>query len=214
MSRESIKLAATAVSLLAALSCSPYPVYNASGTASREARVEAEEDDSNPADHEPATGDSERRPGIESRRVQSERAERGVIAAGTTIDPRLFKRIVETYIGTPYKRGGDNLRGIDCSNLVASIYRDYDGTKLPESTRGLYRLPDVIEDDDLQIGDLLFFKFAETRSPSHVGIYLGNKNFVHSSETNGVVISSFDDNVYRSAYRGARRVAPQLHSGE
>jgi len=205
MSRKSIQLTATAVALLAVLSCSPYPVYNSSGTSSRQARVEAEEEDSNPSDHEPA---------VESRPIRRDRSDRGAAASETTIDPRLFTRIVETYLGTPYKRGGDNLRGIDCSNLVCSIYRDYDGTKLPESTRGLYRLPDAVEDDDLQIGDLMFFNFAETRSPSHVGVYLGDKRFVHSSETKGVVISSMSDDVYRSAYRGARRVAPQLHSGE
>ena len=151
---------------------------------------------------------------MESRPIRRDRSDRGAAASETTIDPRLFTRIVETYLGTPYKRGGDNLRGIDCSNLVCSIYRDYDGTKLPESTRGLYRLPDAVEDDDLQIGDLMFFNFAETRSPSHVGVYLGDNRFVHTSETKGVVISSMSDDVYRSAYRGARRVAPQLHSGE
>lgn len=204
MSRESFKLTAAAVVLMGALSCSPYPIYNSSGSSARQAQVEKEED-SNPADHEPA---------VESRPVHRERSERGIVTAGTTIDPRLFKRIVDTYLGTPYKRGGDNLRGIDCSNLVISIYRDYDGTELPENTRGLFRLPDVIEGDELQIGDLVFFNFAETRSPSHVGIYLGDKRFVHSSETSGVVISSMNDDAYRSAYRGARRVAPQLHSGE
>jgi cell wall-associated NlpC family hydrolase len=85
---------------------------------------------------------------------------------------------------------------------------------LPENTRGLFRLPDVVEDDNLQVGDLVFFNFAETRSPSHVGVYLGDSRFVHASETTGVVISSLEDSVYRSAYRGARRVAPQLHTGE
>ena len=207
MSRNRIALSATAVALLALTACTPYPVYNSSGTStSNRADVEAEEeDDSNPADQEPA---------VESRDIESERPAEVAVAKATTIDPRLFKRIVDTYIGTPYKRGGDNLRGMDCSNLVASIYRDYDGTKLPESTRGLLRVSDVIELDNLQIGDLVFFKFAETRSPSHVGVFLGDNRFVHASEISGVIISSIEESAYRSAYYGARRVAPQLHSGE
>jgi cell wall-associated NlpC family hydrolase len=205
MSRYNVSLGATVVALLALAACTPYPVYNSSGTSDRRAQVDEEEEAENPADHEPA---------VESREVSDDRSDATVSSGPTSIDPRLFRRVVDAYVGTPYKRGGDNLRGIDCSNLVSSIYRDYDGTQLPESTRGLLRLSGVIEFDDLQIGDLVFFKFAETRSPSHVGVYLGDKRFIHASETNGVIISSIEENTYRSAYYGARRVAPQLHSGE
>ncbi len=206
MSRYKMSLYAAAVAFLVLAACSPYPVYNSSGTTERRAQTDEDEEEAeNPADHEPA---------VESREVETDRSDPAVVAGPTSIDPRLFQRVVDTYVGTPYKRGGDNLRGIDCSNLVSSIYRDYDGTELPESTRGLLRLSGVIEYDELQIGDLVFFKFAETRSPSHVGVYLGDRKFVHASETNGVIISSIDENTYRSAYYGARRVAPQLHSGE
>lgn len=205
MSRYKMSLYAATVAFLALAACSPYPVYNSSGTTERRAQADEETEAENPADHEPA---------VESREVEADRTEPAMAAGPTSIDPRLFQRVVDTYVGTPYKRGGDNLRGIDCSNLVSSIYRDYDGTQLPESTRGLLRLSGVIEYDDLQIGDLVFFKFAETRSPSHVGVYLGDRKFVHASETNGVIISSIEENTYRSAYYGARRVAPQLHSGE
>lgn len=205
MSRYKISLGATAVALLVLAACTPYPVYNSSGTSERRAQTDEEEEAENPADHEPA---------VESREVDDDRSDAAVVSGPTSIDPRLFRRVVDTYLGTPYKRGGDNLRGIDCSNLVSSIYRDYDGTQLPESTRGLLRLSGVIEFDDLQIGDLVFFKFAETRSPSHVGVYLGDKRFIHASETDGVIISSIEENTYRSAYYGARRVAPRLHSGE
>jgi cell wall-associated NlpC family hydrolase len=207
MSRNKLAFSASAIALLALWGCTPYPIYNTSSTRQAErAEVEAEEDeDFNPSDREPA---------VESRDVEPENEPVEVVAKSTSIDPRLFKRVVETYVGTPYKRGGSNLRGIDCSNLVASIYRDYDGTKLPESTRGLLRISDVIELDQLQIGDLVFFKFAETRSPSHVGVFIGDKRFVHASETNGVIISSIEEGTYRSAYYGARRVASQLHSGE
>lgn len=205
MSRSRLAVLTAAAVCCGLVACTPYPVYNTSGARQERAEAAPEEDveESNPSDFEPA---------VESR--ENPRELNSPVVKSTSIDPRLFQRIVDTYLGTPYKRGGDNLRGIDCSNLVVSIYRDYDGTKLPESTRGLLRLSDVVELDDLQIGDLVFFRFAETRSPSHVGVFLGDNQFVHASETGGVIISSIEENEYRAAYYGARRVVPQLHSGE
>ena len=183
---------------LLAIGCTPYPVYNSTHT------VPSDETGASraavPEDFEPAASPNADR-----------HAWKG---SGTTIDAKLLRRVVETYIGTPYRRGGDNLRGIDCSNLVHAIYRDYDGTDIPDDTRRLFRLPDAVTADDLQVGDLVFFNFANTRSPSHVGVYLGNNEFVHASETSGVVISTLDDAVYREAYSGARRVAARLHTGE
>lgn len=183
---------------LLVIGCTPYPVYNPTHTVPPDdARLSGE---TVPEDFEPATRPNESR--------------RNWKGSGTTIDPTLLRRVVETYVGTPYRRGGDNLRGIDCSNLVHAIYRDYDGTDIPDDTRRLYRLPDAIVESDLQVGDLVFFNFANTRSPSHVGVYLGNNEFVHASETAGVIISTLDDGIYRDAYSGARRVVARLHTGE
>ncbi|HWO58316.1 MAG TPA: NlpC/P60 family protein [bacterium] len=200
MSRYKMGLFAAAFAWLVVVSCSPYPIYNGSG-APPAPRADLDDDGS----------DADREPAVESPRARRNQRR---AATPTTIDARLFRRIVDTYLGTPYKRGGDNLRGIDCSNLVTAIYRDYDGTELPENTRGLYRLPEAVVDDELQIGDLVFFTFGSSRGPSHVGVYLGDNRFVHASESSGVVISSLDEAIYRDAYRGARRVAPLLHTGE
>jgi cell wall-associated NlpC family hydrolase len=178
-------------------SCSPYPIYNTSPTrgdkpeaatgSSGETTADAE---SNPR----ATGDQP-------------------VDQPSAVDPRVFTRIVEAYLGSPYKRGGNDRYGIDCSNLVSVIYREYSGTRVPSSTRGLYHLPHTVLPEDLVVGDLVFFDLG-ARSPSHVGVYMGEGKFAHASETEGVVISSLDAPPYRNAFVGARRVLSALRTEE
>lgn len=121
------------------------------------------------------------------------------------VDPGIFQRVVNDYIGVPYRLGGSTTDGIDCSNLIRALYRDYDGTRLPNSTRALYQLPEEVPPDALAPGDLVFFSFDGSPA-SHVGAFLGSARFVHASESNGVVISSLRDPTYRDRYVGARRV--------
>ncbi|MBI3871953.1 MAG: C40 family peptidase, partial [candidate division Zixibacteria bacterium] len=78
-------------------------------------------------------------------------------AQATTIDERLFKRVVEGYLGVPYARGGSDSAGMDCSNLVSVLFRDYSGTSLPPSTRALWHLPREVSREELAVGDLVFF---------------------------------------------------------
>jgi lipoprotein Spr len=116
-------------------------------------------------------------------------------------------RIINSFMGTPFLFGGETKEGIDCSGLVVQVYRQYAGFDLPRSTKKLYQLVKHVEEDDLVYGDLVFFSDGWF-SVSHVGIYVEDRKFVHSSKELGVIVSSLDENYYRKRYRGARRVIP------
>lgn len=113
--------------------------------------------------------------------------------------------IIDSYLGTPYRKKGTSRLGIDCSGLVVEVYRRYSGINLPHDTKRLYKLVKKIKKKNLLYGDLVFFSF-ESREISHVGIYIGEGEFVHASESQGVIISSLDEEYYSKSYLGARRV--------
>jgi len=123
------------------------------------------------------------------------------------IDKAKMGKIIDSYLGAPYQFGGKTKTGIDCSGLVVQVYKQYAGFNLPHDTKKLYRLVKHIDRDDLVYGDLVFFSDGWF-SISHVGIYVGDGKFVHSTKGFGVIVSSLDEDYYRKRYRGARRVIP------
>lgn len=88
----------------------------------------------------------------------------------------LFIKVVKSFLGVPYKLGGNTVRGIDCSAFVKKVYEIFD-VSLPRTAREQSLIGKKIGRDSLQEGDLVFFK---TRR-DHVGIYVGNNQFVHLS---------------------------------
>jgi lipoprotein Spr len=123
------------------------------------------------------------------------------------IDRKKMGRIIDSFLGAPYKYGGQTKAGIDCSGLVMQVYRQYAGFKLPRSTKKLYQLVKHVDKDALAYGDLVFFSDGWF-SVSHVGIYIGEGRLVHSMKGFGVIVSSLDEDYYKKRYRGARRVIP------
>ena len=121
------------------------------------------------------------------------------------IDSREVVNLVKKYIGTPYKYGGKSESGFDCSGFTSFIYEKSVNIKLPPSSVDQYKLGEKIEKNDLIFGDLVFFN-TNGRIPSHVGIYIGNDKFVHSSVQRGVTISSLNSTYYKKRYVGARRL--------
>ncbi|ATA18526.1 lipoprotein Spr [Gibbsiella quercinecans] len=106
--------------------------------------------------------------------------------------------------GVRYRLGGESKRGIDCSAFVQRTFREQFGMDLPRSTYEQEDLGKKILRTKLRPGDLVLFRAGSTGR--HVGIYLGNDQFVHASTSSGVMISSLSDNYWNKRYREARRV--------
>ena len=111
--------------------------------------------------------------------------------------------IAERYLGVPYVYGGASPRGFDCSGLVMYVYAQL-GVSLPHYTVAQYNYGDSVSvpRDQLEPGDLVFFAGL-----GHVGIYVGNGQFIHAPHTGDVVrIDSLSEGWYSSEYDGAKRI--------
>jgi len=113
------------------------------------------------------------------------------------------------FIGTPYAYGGTNLnKGVDCSGFVYMVMKEH-GITLNRSSITMVNNGVTVQRSQLQPGDLVFFATSGGRRISHVGIYIGNKKFIHSSSSRsswGVTISSLDEPTYNRQYVTANRV--------
>lgn len=109
------------------------------------------------------------------------------------------------YLGHPYRRGGTSARGFDCSGFTTYIYRQH-GIQLPRTSASQAGVGKPVPRNQLQPGDLVFFR-TRGRGISHVGIYIGNGKFVHSSSARGRVrVDTLNSGYYYQRYAGARRV--------
>jgi len=111
--------------------------------------------------------------------------------------------VLVPWLGTPYLPGGATKNGTDCSGFVSSVYMEKERMYIPRSTTEEYKVGKDITEDNLVIGDLVFF--GNGRRVSHVGIYVGRGNFIHASSSKGVTVSPLDDNYWKPKYMGARR---------
>ncbi len=114
----------------------------------------------------------------------------------------LYKTIDDWY-GTRYRYGGTTPKGIDCSAFMQVLGTYAFGWALPRTAREQYAQTQSISKDDLKEGDLVFFN--TTGGISHVGMYLQNNQFIHSSSSQGVVISNLSDKYWQTRFIGARR---------
>ena len=115
------------------------------------------------------------------------------------------------FLGVPYKWGGSTVKGIDCSAFVREIYSLF-GVDLPRSAHAQSGAGTSINRDELLEGDLVFF---HTRRPlGHVGIYIGNNQFVHASYRSKTIrIDSLDTPYFQKRFQRAVRVK-ELDNGD
>jgi hypothetical protein len=114
----------------------------------------------------------------------------------------------KTLLGVPYKLGGDNLAGMDCSAFVRRVFSLVD-VALPRTAREQYDVGKRIPRQGLTMGDLVFFKTKRYEQyPTHVGIYMGNDQFIHASAMHkgGVRIDSLSSDFYNARFIGGSRV--------
>lgn len=112
------------------------------------------------------------------------------------------------WIGTPYRYGGTNKKGVDCSGLTSAIYKNVYRKRLSRNSDE-QRKKDCrkVTKRNLKEGDLVFFHNGKRkRTASHVGIYLKNGKFIHASTSVGVVVSSLNERYYDKHWLQGGRV--------
>ena len=121
------------------------------------------------------------------------------------MERQLLVKVAKGFIGAPYRWGGSSVRGIDCSGFVRKIY-DMFNVMLPRTACDQSRIGRYVARGELEEGDLVFFH--SRRSIGHVGIYVGNNQFVHaaSGRQKKVCISSLNEPYYSKRYVKAVRL--------
>jgi len=112
---------------------------------------------------------------------------------------------IDEWFGTRYRYGGTTKSGIDCSAFVRAALKSAFGYELPRTAREQYNASRRISATELKEGDLVFFN--TTGGVSHVGIYLRNNKFAHSSSSKGVTISDLYESYYMARFIGGGRIA-------
>jgi cell wall-associated NlpC family hydrolase len=109
------------------------------------------------------------------------------------------------YRGVPYRDGGSDPSGFDCSGFVQWVFAQH-GLRLPREVRDQYDLGSTVDRAAVRPGDLVFFQTV-SRGASHVGIALGGNEFVHAPSSRGVVrVESYATDYWKQRYIGARRM--------
>jgi NlpC/P60 family len=111
---------------------------------------------------------------------------------------------IEEWWGTAYRYGGATKKGIDCSAFSGTLLHDVYGFVSSRTARSQYDASEKVEKENLQEGDLVFFNTR--RGVSHVGVYLRNGYFTHSSTGQGVTISNLNEAYYSKKFIGGGRV--------
>jgi len=137
----------------------------------------------------------------------------------------MLHQAIQSYLGTPYQWGNSSQKGIDCSGFTQEVYKK-SGITLPRTAREQYDTGKKVDKDDLEYGDLVFFNtkpliflsscffpciLFNMEVPSvygitHVGIYIEDDKFVHSSASRGVIFENLNSSYWKKRFVGARRL--------
>ncbi|MFB5269131.1 C40 family peptidase [Paenibacillus enshidis] len=124
--------------------------------------------------------------------------------AGSVYADSKMDQVIQDAKGTSYRAGGTTLSGFDCSGFTSYVF-DQLGLDLPRQSSTQFEAGTAVSRDEMRPGDLVFFN-TNGRGVSHVGIYVGDGRFAHSSSSRGVTVSSLGESYYADRYLGAKRV--------
>ena len=126
---------------------------------------------------------------------------------GTVPSRSIIEKVITTaksYLGAPYVWGGTSPSGFDCSGFTYYVLKQH-GISISRTAAAQYKKGTSVSKSNLQKGDFVFFSTYKSGA-SHVGIYVGNNQFISSTTSKGVVISSLSNSYWSSHYVGARRI--------
>lgn len=126
------------------------------------------------------------------------------ITAGSAFADSKLTSTIKPVMGVSYKMGGTTTKGFDCSGFTSYVFKKL-GVTLPRVSSAQYKVGTSVSKSSLKAGDLVFFN-TTGRGVSHVGIYVGNGKFAHSSSSKGVTITSLNSSYFAKRYVGAKRV--------
>lgn len=112
-------------------------------------------------------------------------------------------QVYSNYRGTPYRYGGTDATGFDCSGFINVAYSEAFGISLPRTTEQLAQSGTPVRRDQLSVGDLVFFRTSVKQL--HAGIYTGEGRFIHASTSKGVIESSLNNQYWKQRYFKAKR---------
>lgn len=128
------------------------------------------------------------------------------IASGAYSVGQTIVDTAKQFLGVPYVWAGTSPSGFDCSGLVYYVYKQC-GYSINRTAASIYENGVLIEKSDLQVGDAICFSNSSSARIGHVGIYIGDGQFIHASSSTGcVIISELNSDYFTNHYIGARRI--------
>ena len=130
-----------------------------------------------------------------------------VLNKANTSSQEITNQIISTaksFLGVPYKWGGTTPAGFDCSGFTQYVFASQNIT-LPRVSIDQYGVGTSVAFSDLIPGDLVFFSLVSGKQVSHVGIYIGDNQFISATSSKGIAIYGFTP-YWSKAYVGAKRV--------
>jgi probable lipoprotein NlpC len=151
-------------------------------------------------------------PPLNTEAIRQARGENSAEAAGNARLTLIAE--AEKYQGVPYRYGGIDRKGFDCSGLIYRSFQDALSVAVPRTTTALYNWSERIDTGKLQPGDLVFFATlpSNKRGISHAGIYAGNGRFIHAASEGprtGVIYSRLDEDYWQRTFVAAGRALPE-----